>query len=168
MPVLPMVYEPADVLRQSARPVIDFGQSLQTLIADMFETMYANQGCGLAAPQVGVSLALSVIDMSGTGKEKLILINPKIIDQRGEHELEAGCLSVPGAFAKVKRFSWVKVHAQDSTGKYFEVVGEEMFGECLQHEIDHLRGTLFTDHLSPLKRKMLAEKSRKARKRKGM
>ena len=165
MTVLAMVYEPAEVLRQPAKPVTVFDESLQTLIDDMFETMYANHGCGLAAPQIGVSLSLSVIDMSGSGKEKIVLINPDIVDKRGEHTLEAGCLSVPGVFAKVKRFSWVKVRAQDAKGQYFEVIGEEMLGECLQHEIDHLKGMLFIDHLSSLKRKMLAEKSRKARKR---
>jgi len=166
MAVLSMVYEPAEVLRRTASPVIAFDDALKQLVDDMFDTMYANNGCGLAAPQIGISLALTVIDMSGKGNQKWVLANPQIVDKRGEHELEAGCLSVPGVFAKVKRFSWVKVRAQDVDGKYFDVIGEEMFSECLQHEIDHLQGKLFIDHLSPLKRKMLSEKSRKTRKKK--
>ena len=169
MAVLPMIYEPTQVLCQISQLVTQFDDALHILISDMFDTMYANYGCGLAAPQIGQLLAISVINMSGDisthAKESIVLVNPQIIDKRGEQKLEAGCLSVPGAYGKVKRYEWVKVRAQDSKGRYFEITGDKMLGECLQHEIDHLSGTLFIDYLSPLKRKILIEKSRKFRKK---
>ncbi|MCY4329594.1 MAG: peptide deformylase [Endozoicomonadaceae bacterium] len=165
MAILPLVYEPAAVLKKVAEPVVDFNDELQVLINDMFDTMYANNGCGLAAPQIGKSLSLSVIDTKGKGLEKIVIINPVIIETRGEHEMEAGCLSIPGSYAIIKRPAWVKVKAQDATGKFFEIEGEGLLGECLQHEIDHLNGKLFVDYLSSLKRKILTEKSRKIRKR---
>ena len=168
MSVMPLVYAPAVVLNNKGRKVEKFDSELQSLVNDMFDTMYHNAGCGLAAPQVGVSLALSVIDMSGKGADRIVLANPEIIDQRGEpgeDMREAGCLSIPGIFVKVKRYSWVKVRAQDASGKYFEVVGEGMLAECLQHEIDHLQGKLIIDYFSPLKYKMLMEKSKKVRKK---
>ena len=168
MSVMPLVYAPAAVLNNESRKVEKFDNELQDLIDDMFDTMYHHSGCGLAAPQVGISLALSVIDMSGNGADKIVLANPHIIDQRGEPGediQEAGCLSIPGIFVRVKRHSWVKVRAQDASGKYFEITGEGMLAECLQHEIDHLRGKLIIDHFSPLKYKMLMEKSKKVRKK---
>ena len=166
MAILPLVYEPEKILREQVKPVVIFDNTLQQLVNNMFETMYANNGCGLAAPQIGRSLALTVIDMSRKSDQKLVLANPEIIGQRGEHLLEAGCLSVPGVYAKIKRYAWVKVKAQDVKGAFFEVIGEGMLGECLQHEIDHLNGVLFIDRISRLKKKLLVEKSRKFRHKK--
>ncbi|MCL6269917.1 peptide deformylase [Sansalvadorimonas sp. 2012CJ34-2] len=165
MAIRPMVYEPDPVLRTEAKPVTDFGEDFQVLVDDMFETMYANQGCGLAAPQIGISLTLSVIDVSADKSGQFVIVNPEIIETRGTHEMTAGCLSVPGSYGKVKRAAWVKVRALDRHGKPFEVEGEGVLSECLQHEIDHLRGKLFIDHLQPLKKKMLQTKSRKFRKK---
>ena len=161
-----MVYEPDPVLRQAAKPVTDFGEEFQTLINDMFDTMYANDGCGLAAPQIGISLTVSVIDLSRDQSEPFVIVNPEIVERRGSHEMSAGCLSVPGAYGKVERSAWVRVKALDRYGNPFEVEGEGLKAECLQHEIDHLHGRLFIDHLQPVKQRMLKEKSRKFRKKK--
>ena len=165
MATRPMVYEPDPVLRTPAKPVTDFGEAFQTLVDDMFDTMYANQGCGLAAPQIGVSLTVSVIDLSHDQSEQFVIVNPEIVEQKGSHEMAAGCLSVPGAFGTVSRAAWVRVKALDRHGKPFEVTGEGLKAECLQHEIDHLNGKLFIDHLQPVKKKMLRDKSRKFRKK---
>ena len=165
MAVRPMVYEPDSVLRERAEPVTDFGEAFQVLVEDMFETMYANNGCGLAAPQIGISLQVSVIDVSETPANPFVIVNPEIIERQGEHKMDAGCLSVPGAFAAVKRSAWVKVKALDRHGNPFEVEGDGLKAECLQHEIDHLNGLLFIDHLQPVKRKMVQGKSRKFRRK---
>ncbi|WP_281648927.1 peptide deformylase [Parendozoicomonas sp. Alg238-R29] len=165
MAIRPMVYEPDPVLRTRAQEVDDFGDEFQVLVDDMFETMYANKGCGLAAPQIGISLRASVIDLSEQSQNPFVIVNPKIIERRGEHKMDAGCLSVPGAYAAVLRSQWVKVQALDRLGKPFEVEGDGLLAECLQHEIDHLDGLLFIDHLQPLKKKMVQGKSRKFRKK---
>ena len=164
------VYEvlkfPDPVLAREGEEVREFGPELAQFVEDMFESMYAAQGIGLAAPQIGVSQRITVIDVSfqKNPKDKLVLINPKIVERRGEQYEEEGCLSLPEIREKVRRSAWVKVRAQDATGKWFEVEGEELLSRALQHEIDHLRGTLFIDHLSRLKRDLVGRRIRKLQK----
>lgn len=161
MAIRKIIYLPDPRLRKVSADVTDFDDKLQTLIDDMFETMYEAQGVGLAAPQIGINLQLSVIDVVGDKKNQLVIINPKVIEREGEEEFQEGCLSVPGAYDKVKRAKWVKVSALDRYGKPFEIEGDGLLGECLQHEIDHLNGKLFVDLLSPLKRNIARKKLEK-------
>ncbi len=151
-------YLPDEVLRKVAKPVDTFDEALQTLINDMFDTMYAAKGVGLAAPQIGVSLRLSVIDVIGDKTQQIVIINPEIIAAEGQEKYEEGCLSVPSAYDIVVRAKKVTVRALDRHGKPFEITAEGLLGECLQHEIDHLNGKLFVDLLSPLKRSMARRK----------
>jgi len=116
-------YLPADVLRQKTKPVEHFDDELQTLIDDMFETMYDAQGVGLAAPQIGISLSLSVIDVKGDKTEQIVIINPEIIASEGKESFQEGCLSVPGAYDTVTRASKVTVKALDRHGNPFEITG---------------------------------------------
>ena len=118
--------------------------------------MYAAQGIGLAAPQIGISKQITVIDTSFKERpeDKIALINPEVIEKRGKQNEEEGCLSLPDIREKVTRAEWVKVRAQDVNGEFFEVEGDELLARALQHEIDHLHGILFIDHLSRLKREM--------------
>lgn len=157
MAVRKILYLPDARLRLVAKPVEVFDEALQKLIDDMFDTMYDAQGVGLAGPQIGVSLRLSVIDIAGDKTNQIVIINPEIISSEGEMEYQEGCLSVPGAYDTVIRARQVTVKALDRHGKPFEISGDGILGECLQHEIDHLNGKLFVDLLSPLK-KMLARK----------
>lgn len=149
------------VLETPCDPVADFGSNeLKQLAANMFETMYGNKGVGLAAPQVGVSKQLTVIDVSA-GEDpaaKLVLINPEIVSREGQQLGEEGCLSIPGFREDVRRAMKVKVRALDLEGKEFEVEGDELLARALQHEIDHLHGVLFLKHLSPLKRDLIRRK----------
>lgn len=158
MAIRKILYLPDERLRLVAKPIETFDDALQTLIEDMFETMYDARGVGLAAPQIGVSLRLSVIDIVGDKKNQLVIINPEIVHAEGQKEFEEGCLSVPGAYDTVIRAEKVKVKALDRLGKPIEIEGEGLLGECLQHEIDHLNGKLFVDLLSPLKRGMARRK----------
>ena len=158
MAIRKILYLPDERLRKVAKEVETFDDNLQALIDDMFETMYAARGVGLAAPQIGVSLRLSVIDVIGDKSNQLVIINPEIISTEGEREFDEGCLSVPGAYDTVTRAAKVTVKALDRAGKPFEISGEGLLGECLQHEIDHLNGKLFVDLLSPLKRMMARRK----------
>ena len=158
MTIRKIIYLPDERLRLVAKPVEKFDDELQTLIDDMFETMYHARGVGLAAPQIGISLRLSVIDVVGDKKQQIVIINPEIIASEGETEYEEGCLSVPGAYDKVTRATKVTIRALDRFGKEFEMSGEGVLGECFQHEIDHLNGKLFIDLLSPLKRAMARRK----------
>ncbi|MDP3559277.1 MAG: peptide deformylase [Legionellaceae bacterium] len=161
-----IIYLPHPTLRLKAKPVTQIDDDLQVLIDDMIETMYHANGVGLAAPQINVSLQLSVIDVSPTRDQPMVLINPEIIASDGSATYQEGCLSVPGVYETVTRAEKVKVKAQDRHGKWFEVEGDGLFGECLQHEIDHLNGTLFIDLLSPLKRTFARRKFEKLQKRK--
>lgn len=161
MTIRKILYLPDDRLRKVAKPVETFDENLQLLIDDMFETMYDARGVGLAAPQIGVSLRLSVIDIEGDKKEQLVIINPEIVASHGQREYEEGCLSVPGAYDTVLRAERVTVKALDRTGTPFEISGEGLFAECLQHEIDHLNGKLFVDLLSPVKRMVARRKLEK-------
>ena len=153
----------APTLREISRPVEKFDEGLEKLVSDMFETMYAAPGVGLAAPQVGVNIRLIVIDISG-GKEpdrRMVLCNPRIITSEGTQEGEEGCLSVPDFCELVKRPLRVVVEAQDIKGEPFRIEGEELLARAICHEIDHLNGVMFVDLLSPLKRALLRGRIKK-------
>ncbi len=153
-----IIYLPDPRLRAPNAPVENFDEKLHALIEDMFETMYAAHGVGLAAPQIGINLQLSVIDVIGDKTQQLVLANPEIIASEGQHSFEEGCLSVPGAYDTVVRAEKVTMRAQDRNGKFFEMDANGLLGECFQHEIDHLNGKLFVDLLSPLKRSIARRK----------
>ena len=155
---------PDQRLRTRAQPVTQFDAELGRLIDDMFETMYAAPGIGLAASQVDVHKRVLVIDISDARNEPLVFINPEILAREGEAETEEGCLSVPGIFDEVTRASKIRVRWQDRTGKAFERDYEDMLAVCIQHEMDHLDGKLFVDYLSDLKRQRIRKKLEKERK----
>lgn len=161
--LLTIVKYPDPVLQQPGEPVTEFDDKLRQFVADMFETMYAAQGIGLAAPQVSVSKRVTVIDVSN-GKDpakKMVLINPEIIYREGKLYEEEGCLSFPEIREKVVRSAKVRIRAQDEHGKWFEAEGEELLSRCMQHEIDHLDGMLFIFRISGLKRDLALRKIRK-------
>jgi len=164
--ILTILKYPEPVLEQPGEPVTEFNDELRKLVADMFETTYASQGVGLAAPQVGVSRRLTVIDTSG-GKDpeqKVVLINPEIISSEGRQYEEEGCLSFPEIREKIVRAAKVRIRAQDESGKWFEMDGEELLARAFQHEIDHLDGIVFLFRMSPLKRGLNLRKIRKMQK----
>jgi peptide deformylase len=141
---------------------------LRQFVEDMFESMYAAKGVGLAAPQVGVSRKITVMDISGGVKEKdvppserIVLINPRIIAKEGKQVGEEGCLSIPGFREQVKRSKKVTVRAQTLEGEWFERTGEDLLARVMQHEIDHLNGVLFITHISPLKRELIKREIKK-------
>ncbi len=152
-------YHPA--LHKIAEPVTQFDAALTKFVEDMYETMYHENGIGLAAPQVGVAKRIATVDISEKHDQRFVIINPEIIEQSGSELMEAGCLSVPGTYDKVPRSTYVKVRAQDVNGQFFEIEGEGLLGHCLQHEIDHLNGKLYIDYLSSLKKRMLLKKMEK-------
>jgi peptide deformylase len=161
--ILKIVKYPDPILSRPGEPVTEFNAEVRRLIADMFETTYASQGVGLAAPQVGVSKRLTTIDLS-MGKEpndKLVLINPEIIFSDGKLYEEEGCLSFPDIREKVVRAAKVRIRAQDEKGKWFEMDGEDLLARCFQHEIDHVDGMLFIFRMSGLKRDLTLRKIRK-------
>ena len=161
--ILKVVKYPEPVLSQPGEPVTDFDAELKKLADDMFETMYASQGIGLAAPQVAVSKRVTVIDLS-QGKDpaqKLVLVNPEVTFREGKQYEEEGCLSFPEIREKVQRAAKVKIRAQDLKGKWFEMDGEELLSRAFQHEIDHLDGMLFIFRMSSLKRDLVLRKIRK-------
>ncbi len=154
------------ILRTPAGEVTSFDEALQDLVADMFETMYGAEGIGLAAPQIGVSERVLVIDVRGedVSEGKVALINPRIVHSSLETEKETeGCLSIPGLEEIVERPRSVEVHASDPGGAPVRLKADELFSRALQHEIDHLHGVLFLDRLSPLKRRILLKKWKKLR-----
>ena len=161
--ILKIVKYPEPVLSQPGEPVTDFNDELRKFVADLFETMYAAQGIGLAAPQVAVSKRVTVIDLSmgKDPKEKLVLINPEVILREGKQYEEEGCLSFPEIREKVPRAWKVRVRAQNEHGKWFEMDGEELLSRAFQHEIDHLDGMLFIFRMSALKRDLALRKIRK-------
>ena len=161
--ILTIVKYPESVLSQPGEPVTEFNAELRKLVDDMFETMYASQGIGLAAPQVAVSKRVTVIDLSQAKDpaKKLILVNPEITFREGRQYEEEGCLSFPDIREKVVRASKVRIRAQDLHGKWFEMDGEELLSRAFQHEIDHLDGMLFIFRMSGLKRDLNLRKIRK-------
>lgn len=161
--ILKIVKYPEPVLQEPGEPVTEFDAELRKFVADMFETMYASQGIGLAAQQVGVAKRVTVIDLSA-GKDsaqKLVLINPEIIFREGKQYEEEGCLSFPEIREKIPRAAKVRIRAQDASGKWFEMDGEELLSRAFQHEIDHLDGMLFIFRMSALKRDLTLRKIRK-------
>ncbi|MCT7654071.1 peptide deformylase [Oceanimonas sp. NS1] len=159
--VLEVLRFPDERLRTVAKPVEAFTPELQTIVDDMFETMYAEEGIGLAATQVDIHQRLIVIDVSEDREHPLVLINPEILEEHGSTGIEEGCLSVPGARALVPRAERVKVRAQDRHGETFELEADDLLAICIQHEMDHLMGKLFVDYLSPLKRQRIRQKMEK-------
>ncbi|QIA62108.1 peptide deformylase [Vibrio astriarenae] len=158
MAVLNVLSIPDDRLRTVAKPVEAVTPEIQKIVDDMLETMYAEEGIGLAATQVDIHQRIVVIDISETRDEPMVLINPEITDKRGEDGIEEGCLSVPGARALVPRAAEVSVKALDRDGKAFAFEADDLLAICVQHELDHLEGKLFVDYLSPLKRKRIQDK----------
>jgi peptide deformylase len=154
-------------LRTHAQPVTEVDAALRTLIDDMFETMYAAPGIGLAATQVNVAKRLLVLDLSERQDQPLVLINPEVLAREGVEETEEGCLSVPGYFEKVTRAERIRVRALDRNGKPIEFDADGLLAVCIQHEIDHLDGKLFVDYLSELKRTRIRKKLEKERKERG-
>ncbi|HIQ36534.1 MAG TPA: peptide deformylase [Desulfocapsa sulfexigens] len=154
---------PDPILRQKAKKISNFDASLQNLATDMIETMYDAPGVGLAAPQIGESIRLIVVNASQEedGEETMVLVNPEITEREGTQADEEGCLSVLDLTASVKRSQKVTVSYQDMTGESQELTVEDRFAVILQHEIDHLNGILFLDHLSTLKRALYKKKIKK-------
>jgi len=151
-------------LRTVAAPVTVFDAELKQFVADMYETMYAANGVGLAATQVNVHQRVLVADMSDDRNEPMVLINPEILEKDGQQVYQEGCLSFPGIYADVTRALHVKVRAQDADGNEVIVDVEGPLAVCIQHEMDHLAGKVFVDYLSPLKRTMLLKRMEKQRK----
>jgi peptide deformylase len=164
--IYPILKFGAEVLERPAATITNFDDELRQLCADMFISMYAASGVGLAAPQIGMGIRLSVIDTSvGKNPEaKIVIANPEIIHMEGEQREEEGCLSVPGFRGNVLRPLFVTVRAQDAYGKPFEMRGENLLARAFCHEIDHLNGVLFLQHLSMLKRDLIKRRIRKLRK----
>ena len=161
--IYPIVKYGDPVLEKPAAPVEVFDGELRKLLDDMFESMYAAHGVGLAAPQIGISKRIAVIDV--TFKEdpeaKLVLVNPQIIHTEGKQKGSEGCLSIPDFREPVTRPMRVTVRAQDATGKWYEKTGEEMLARAFMHETDHLNGRLYIHHISALKRDLMKRKIRK-------
>lgn len=151
MALLSILKFPDPRLRKKAVPITEFSDALKRLAADMAETMYAAPGIGLAATQVDVHKQLIVIDVSEDRSQRITLINPRLLEREGEQVCEEGCLSVPGVYDKVSRAEHVKVQAQNLDGELFEIDAHGLLAVCIQHEMDHLQGKVFVDHLSQLK-----------------
>lgn len=150
MAILPITVLGQPILRQETVPVTEVTDDLRALVDDMFETMRAAEGVGLAAPQVGRTEMLCVVEVE---QQAFALFNPEIIAREGKIKWEEGCLSIPDVFGWVERSQWVKVRALDRNGETIVVEGRDLLAVCLQHEIDHLHGKLFLDHLSFLKKR---------------
>ena len=161
--IYPIVLYGNPVLETPAEPVTEFNDELKKLVEDMFESMYAAHGVGLAAPQIGIGKRLAVIDV--TFKEdpeaRLVLVNPEIIRREGRQSSQEGCLSLPEFRENVTRANIVTVRAQDVNGNWFEKTGEELLARALLHETDHLNGRLFISHVSALKRDLIKRKIKK-------
>ena len=168
MAKLTILEYPDPRLRTRAVPVAAVDDSIRTLIDDMFETMYAAPGVGLAATQVNVHKRVLVADVTREQNQPLVFVNPEIIEREGKTEAEEGCLSVPGIFDKLNtRSERVVVRALDRNGKPFELEADGLLAVCIQHEMDHLEGKLFIDYLSELKRSRLKKRAAKARRKDG-
>jgi peptide deformylase len=162
MAILNVLRFPDEKLRTKAKPVAQVDDAIRNIVDDMFETMYDENGVGLAATQADIHQRIVVIDVSENKEQAYVLINPEIIAHSEETMInEEGCLSVPGCYAKVDRFTHVTVKALDRNGKEFTLEGDELLGICIQHELDHLDGKLFVDYLSPLKRQRIKTKLEK-------
>ena len=161
--IRPVLKYGAPELETESRPITQCDDELKALVQDMLETMYAARGIGLAAPQVGINLRLIVIDLSG-GEEQghqMVLVNPEIMEQEGSQEGEEGCLSIPGFTGVVERPARIVVTAQDLDGNSLEMEAEGLLARVVCHEVDHLEGILYLDHLSVLKRDLIKRKIKK-------
>ena len=158
MAKLPILEFPDPRLRTVAKPVGQVDDALRNLVDDMFETMYAAPGIGLAATQVDVHVRLLVLDVSEDKSRPMVFINPEILSADGHQVYQEGCLSVPGIYADVKRANQVRVRALDRNGEVFELDADGLLAVCIQHEMDHLAGKVFVDDLSPLKREQVKKK----------
>jgi peptide deformylase len=161
--IYPIVKFGDPVLEKPAEPVTVFDDDLRKLIDDMFESMYEAHGVGLAAPQIGISKRLSVIDVSfkEDPEAKLVLVNPEIIKTEGRHTQQEGCLSLPEFRENVSRPNRVTIKAQDAHGNWYEKTGEDLLARAFLHETDHLNGKLYISHISALKRDLIKRKIRK-------
>jgi len=159
--ILNILKYPDKRLRTIAKPVVNVDETIKQQVKDMFETMYEAPGIGLAATQVNFHQRIIVIDISDQCNEPICLINPEILEESGEIQCEEGCLSVPDYYEIVVRANDIKVKALNQNGEPFELGASEMLSVCIQHEIDHLNGILFVDHLSKLKQKRLKKKTEK-------
>jgi peptide deformylase len=161
MALLPLLYYPDERLHLKARPIKEVDEAIRQLADDMAETMYAHEGVGLAANQVNMQVRLIVLDTSPERDQLQVFINPELVSGQGEVCEEEGCLSVPGIYDKVVRYETVVVKAQDRDGKTFSVEAQGLLSRCLQHEMDHLEGRVFVEHLSQLKQNRIKTKLRK-------
>lgn len=164
MAVLDVVLYPDERLATVCEPVATVDEKLNQFIDDMFDTMYDHEGIGLAAPQVGVLQRVITIDIEGDKANQVVLINPEILESSGETGIEEGCLSIPGCRALVPRKEKLKVKALNRKGEEIIFEADGLFAICIQHEIDHLNGVLFVDHISALKRQRFKEKMLKLKK----
>ncbi|MCS3434548.1 peptide deformylase [Klebsiella sp. BIGb0407] len=161
MAVLQVLHIPDERLRKVAAPVKEVNADIQRIVDDMFETMYAEEGIGLAATQVNIHQRIIVIDVSEDREEQLVLINPVLLEKSGETGIEEGCLSIPEQRALVPRAEKVKIQALDRNGQSYELEADGLLAICIQHEMDHLVGKLFIDYLSPLKQQRIRQKVEK-------
>ena len=161
MSVLKIELLGSEVLRRRAEEIVEADDDLRTLVRDMFETMYDAEGVGLAAPQVGISRRIIVVDVHEEGTHPFALVNPRLVESsRDTDKAEEGCLSIPGVSSVVERPATVTVEGVDENGQPVRMSAEGLLARCIQHEIDHLDGVLFIDRISPLKRTMLLKKYR--------
>ncbi|MEJ2630217.1 MAG: peptide deformylase [Acidihalobacter sp.] len=161
MALLEVLHFPDTRLRTKAVSVSEVDDGIRGIVRDMFETMYAAPGIGLAATQVNIHQRIIVIDVSSDQDQPLCLINPELVTSDGEEEMEEGCLSVPGYYETVRRAERVRVRALNEQGEAFEMDADGLLAVCIQHEMDHLDGKLFVDYLSPLKRSRIRSKLEK-------
>ena len=164
MTVLNVLIYPDDHLKVVCEPVTEVNDDIRKIVDDMFDTMYQEEGIGLAAPQVDILQRIITIDIEGDKQNQLVLINPEILASEGETGIEEGCLSIPGHRALVPRKEKVKVKALNRQGEEVIYDADGLFAICIQHEIDHLNGVLFVDHISALKRQRIKEKMQKLKK----
>lgn len=160
--ILSILHYPHKNLRTVAKPVVRIDEGVRMLVKNMFETMYEAKGVGLAATQIDYHERIIVLDVSEERDQPLCLINPEIIQQSGKSTGEEGCLSIPDYRNNVVRAAQIKVRALNAQNKVFELEAQDLLSVCIQHEIDHLNGILFVDHLSKLKQNRLLEKTKKA------
>lgn len=166
MTILPLIIAPDPILAKVSQPVTVFDDRLRTLLDDMLETMYANQGIGLAAVQVGVHLRAIVMDIAvkDGGRDPIKLVNPEIMTKSAEETVfQEGCLSFPDQFSDVTRPSTVTIRYQDETGSFHTLEADALTATCIQHEIDHINGIVFVDHISKMKRDIILRKLNKAK-----
>jgi peptide deformylase len=165
MALLPILHYPDERLHRVAAPVEAINDEIRQLVRDMAQTMYAAPGIGLAATQVDVHKEIIVLDISEAHDQLLVLINPQILEARGEAECEEGCLSVPGIYETVRRAEWIKVRALDRDGQPFTLETAGLLAVCIQHEMDHLKGKVFVEYLSRLKQTRIIAKLKKQQRR---